>query len=67
MQGTPRDNEYINRKRINLAERNPCGYEKRVIIIPEIIGINNCHRENLKILNPTFLLVSNSIGLFIRL
>jgi hypothetical protein len=62
MHGTPRDNEYINRKRINLAERNPCGYEKRDIIIPEITGISNCHRENLRILNPTFLFFSDNIG-----
>jgi hypothetical protein len=63
MHGTPRHNEYINRKGINLAERNPCGYEKRAIIIPEIIGINNCHRENLKILKTGFSLVSDSIVL----
>jgi hypothetical protein len=63
MHGTPRVNEYSNRKGINLAERNPLGYEISAIIIPEIIGINNCHRENLKILKLVSLPVSDSIVL----
>jgi len=50
MEGTPMDKEYTTRKKLNLTDRNPCGYEISVINTPIRIGNTTFQMENLKTL-----------------